>query len=106
VTKPADTLYIGIGGHLVAIAADSGDELWRCKLKGSSFVTVSVRSNAVYAGAGGELFCVDPSSGEIRWKNRLSGLGLGVIAFDDASYLSVTAAVVAAKNAAAASAAT
>ena len=60
-TRPADTLYIGIGGHLVAIAAGSGEELWRCKLKRSSFVTISVRPNAVYAAAGGELFCVDPS---------------------------------------------
>jgi len=92
VTKSADTLYIGIGGHLVAIAASSGEELWRCKLKGSSYVTVSVRPNAVYAGASGELFCVDPSSGRIRWQNRLPALGRGVIAFGDASTISVAAA--------------
>lgn len=98
--KPADTLYIGIGGHLVAIAAASGEERWRCKLKRSSFVTISVRPNAVYAGAGGELFCVDPSSGRIRWQNRLTGLGLGVIAFGDASTISVAAAAVAAEEAA------
>jgi hypothetical protein len=100
VTKPADTLYIGIGGHLVAIAAASGEELWRCKLKRSSFITIAVRQNAVYAGAAGELFCVDPSSGRIRWQNRLTGLGLGVIAFGDASSISVTAAAVAADEAA------
>ena len=99
-TKLADTLYIGIGGHLVAIAASSGEELWRCKLKRSSFITVSVRPNAVYAGAAGELFCVDPSSGQIRWQNGLPGLGLGVIAFSDASSTSVTAAAVAAEEAA------
>jgi outer membrane protein assembly factor BamB len=91
-TRSTDTLYIGIGGHLVAIAASSGEELWRCKLKGSSYVTISVRPNAVYAGAAGELFCVDPSSGEIRWQNRLTGLGRGVIAFGDASSISVAAA--------------
>ena len=93
-TKSADTLYIGIGGHLVAIAASSGEELWRCKLKGSSYVTVSVRPTAVYASASGELFCVDPSSGRIRWQNRLPGLGRGVIAFGDASSISVVAAAV------------
>ena len=90
--KSANTLYIGIGGHLVAIAASSGEELWRCKLKGSSYVTVSVRPTAVYAGAAGELFCVDPSSGQIRWQNRLPALGRGVIAFGDASSISVAAA--------------
>lgn len=94
--KSANTLYIGIGGHLVAIAASSGEELWRCKLKGSSYVTVSVRPTAVYAG---ELFCVDPSSGRIRWQNRLPTLGLGVIAFGDASSIIVTAAAVTAEAA-------
>jgi outer membrane protein assembly factor BamB len=98
----ADTLYLGIGGHLVAVAASSGEELWRCKLKGSSYVTISVRPTAVYAGASGELFCVDPSSGQIRWQNRLPALGRGVIAFGDASTISVAAA--AADDAAAAGA--
>jgi outer membrane protein assembly factor BamB len=101
-TKVADTLYIGIGGHLVAIKAASGEELWRCKLKRSGFITIAVRPNAVYAGAGGELFCVDPSSGRIRWQNGLTGLGLGVIAFGDESSISVTAAAMAAREDAAA----
>ena len=101
--KSADTLYIGIGGHLVAIAASSGEELWRCKLKGSSYVTISVRPTAVYAGAAGELFCIDPSSGRIRWQNRLPALGRGVIAFGDASSISVAAAADEAEAAASAS---
>ena len=101
--KSADTLYIGIGGHLVAVAASSGEELWRCKLKGSSYVTVSVRRTAVYAGAAGELFCVDPSSGRIRWQNRLPALGRGVIAFGDASSISAVAAAADDAEAAAAS---
>ena len=105
-TKPTESLYIGIGGHLVAIAAASGEELWRCELKGSSFVTVSVHPTAVYAGAAGELFCIDPSSGRIRWQNRLKGLGRGVIAFSDSSSISVTAAARAAQEAAAAAGAT
>jgi outer membrane protein assembly factor BamB len=94
VNKPAETLYIGIGGYLVAIAASSGEELWRSKLKGSSYVTISVHPKAVYAGAAGELFCIDPSSGQIRWQNKLPGLGRGVIAFGDASSISVAAAAV------------
>jgi outer membrane protein assembly factor BamB len=99
--KPPEVIYIGIGGHVVAISALSGEERWRCKLKRSSFITLLVQPNAVYAGAAGELFCIDPSSGTIRWQNRLNGLGTGVIAFNAASTASVLAAAVAAAQAAA-----
>jgi outer membrane protein assembly factor BamB len=83
--RHGDTVYIGIGGHLVAIAAVSGEELWRQKLKRASFVTISVQPDAVYAGASGELFCLDPATGSIRWQNRLPGLGMGLITFGESS---------------------
>lgn len=97
--RRGDTLYIGIGGHVVAIAALSGEELWRQKLKRSSYVTISVQPDAVYAGASGEIFCLDPTTGTIRWQNRLPGLGMGLVTFADAS------AAVAASDAEAAAAA-
>ena len=100
--KSADVLYIGIGSHLVAINPSSGEELWRTKLKGSSFITLCVKPNAIYAGAAGELFCIDPSTGSIRWKNRLVGLGNGLISFSDASTAAMVAAIAAAQAAAAA----
>ena len=98
-------LYIGLGGHVVAIDRTTGSEIWRCKLRSSSFVTISVEPDAIYAGANGELFCVDPSTGSIRWHNRLKGLGISVVAFDGSSAPSVAAAIRAAQAAAAGGAA-
>jgi outer membrane protein assembly factor BamB len=77
----AGPMVIGVGGHAVRIDADTGAELWRTKLKTSSFVTVTVEDARVYAGAGGELFCLDLRSGELLWRNKLKGLGYGVVAF-------------------------
>ena len=57
-----DVIYIGIGGHIVAIQASNGQELWRTKLRRASFVTVSVRRNAVIGGAAGHLYCLDPAT--------------------------------------------
>src|ERR1700737_1487388 len=100
--KPADRLYLGIGGHVLAVNAMTGEEIWRCKLKRSSFVTLSVQPNAIYAGAAGQLLCVDPATGTIRWQNRLDGLGTGLIAFYDATTAVLFgAAIIAAQSAAA-----
>lgn len=77
-------LYIGIGSHVVALHPSSGEEIWRTKLKSSSYVTVCALNGAVYAGAGGELFCLNAQSGEIVWHNKLKGLGHGLIAFASA----------------------
>jgi outer membrane protein assembly factor BamB len=98
--KSTDVLYIGVGGHVVALSATTGEEIWRCKIKRASFVTIAVKSNAIYAGANGELFCIDPSTGSIRWRNTLSGLGMGLISFSDSSTSAVFAAALAAAQAA------
>lgn len=94
-SRKSDVLHIGVGAHVVAIQMSSGEELWRTKLKGASFVTVHREGDMLFAGAGGELFCLDPSSGEIRWHNKLKGLGLGLVAFTS-SDLSASAAAAAA----------
>jgi putative pyrroloquinoline-quinone binding quinoprotein len=98
-------LYIGLGGHVLAIDRATGAEIWRCKLRSSSFVTISVEADAIYAGANGELFCIDPSTGTVRWHNRLKGLGLSVVAFGGSGEATTAAAVQAAQAAAAAAAA-
>jgi hypothetical protein len=78
-------LFIGVGGHLVAVDPATGAETWRTKLKAASFVTVFVSNGRVFAGAGGELFCVDPATGHVIWRNRLPRLGTGVVAFPGSS---------------------
>ena len=80
-SRKSDVVYVGVGSHIVAIHATSGEELWRTKLKTSTFVTVAMEGDKLYAGAGGELFCLEPSSGQIVWHNKLKGLGLGIVAF-------------------------
>lgn len=81
-TRPdTGVLVLGIGGHAVALDPQAGTELWRTKLKASSFVTVHVVGALVFAGAGGEVFCLDARSGDILWRNKLEGLGYGLVAF-------------------------
>lgn len=99
-----DLLVIGVGGHAVAIDPETGTELWRTKLKTSSFITVYPAGPRVFAGAGGELFCLDAASGNILWHNKLRGLGLGVVAFSSSTDTVVTAALQAQRAAAAAAA--
>jgi outer membrane protein assembly factor BamB len=96
-----DILYIGLGSHVAAIQASTGQEIWRTKLKwGASYTTVSVRPEGLFAGASGHLFCLDPATGAIRWHNKLEGLGSGLIAFSDAEFPVIAAASAAAAAAA------
>ena len=96
-----DILYIGIGSHVAAIQASTGQEIWRTKLKwGSSYTTVSVRPEGIFAGASGHLFCLDPATGAIRWQNKLEGLGVGLIAFSDSEFTAQASAAAAAAHAA------
>ncbi|HYW51710.1 MAG TPA: PQQ-binding-like beta-propeller repeat protein [Gemmatimonadaceae bacterium] len=97
-----EVLVIGVGSHVVGIDAKTGFELWRTKLKNSSYVTVSRTGDRVHAGAGGELFCLDARTGELLWHNKLKGLGLGIVAFanDFASVLAAQQAAAAAATAA------
>ena len=85
-------LYIGVGGYVVAVDPSSVTELWRTRLKMSSFVTVWQSGDRIYAGAGGELFCLAPS-GDVLWRNRLKGLGTGIVAFANSGEIAAGAAL-------------
>lgn len=101
--RARDRLFLGVGGHVVAIDPATGDEIWRTRLKGTTITTVWSDGNRVYGGAQGELFCLEATSGSLLWHNRLKGLGMGIVAFPGSS-LEAAAAVAAAQAAAAASA--
>ena len=91
-------LFIGVGGHAVAIDNRTGEELWRTKLKSSaSFVTITLIDGLLLAGASGELFCLNPKGGEILWHNKLKGLGHGLIAFAGSELAASAAAMQAAQ---------
>ena len=100
-SKSSGSLFIGIGGHVVAIDRARGTEIWRTKLKASSYVTICQSGAKLYAGANGTLFCLDPATGNILWKNGLKGLGLGIIAFGGSDEIVSGAALIASEQAAA-----
>jgi outer membrane protein assembly factor BamB len=100
-SRSGSTLYLGVGGHVVAVDAATGEELWRTKLKMTTLTTVWTDGQRVYAGAQGELFCLDASAGNILWHNPLKGLGRGLVAFPG-SGPEAAAAIAAAQAAAAA----
>lgn len=75
------SVVIGVGGHVVALDPSDGRELWRTRLKNTSFVTILPAGNRVFAGAGGEAFCLDSATGAILWRNTLKGLGINVVSF-------------------------
>lgn len=79
-----ERIFLGIGGHVVALNRFDGRELWRTKLGGmwsSGFVTsVTLLDDRLYATSNGEITCLDPRTGEVKWHNGLSGLGTGFIA--------------------------
>ena len=79
----SEALYIGINGHVVAIATQDGRELWRTPLETGKFFSATGHQDVcllehegqVLAGCQGHLFCLDAGSGHILWRNELKGLG-------------------------------
>jgi outer membrane protein assembly factor BamB len=99
--RARDRLFLGVGGHVVAIDPATGDEIWRTRLKSTTVTTVWSDGKRVYGGAQGELFGLDAASGNLLWHNKLKGLGMGIVAFPGSSLEAAAAA--AAQAAAAAS---
>lgn len=107
-----EILYAGIAGHVVAIDAVTGDEVWRQKLpKASGVMSMLLKGDFLYVGAGGYVYCLDRYLGELRWKNDLKRLGWEAVLLTlegatsqsaDASLVAATAAAAAAQAAASA----
>jgi len=95
---------LGIGGCVLAVDPATGTEIWRRRLRGSDFVTVSWAGRQILAGTGGELFCLDVSDGQILWHNKLRGLGTGIICFSSTDEAAALAALEAKRKSAAAAA--
>ena len=76
--KPAQLVFIGIKGSVVALDRATGQQVWATHLKGSDFVNVVVQDGAVLASCYGEIFCLDPLTGVGMWHNPLKGFGRGL----------------------------
>ncbi len=77
-TKPADLVFIGIKGSVVALNRSTGEQVWAMHLKGSDFVNVVVQDGVILASCRGEVFCLDALTGNGLWHNPLKGFGLGL----------------------------
>jgi outer membrane protein assembly factor BamB len=96
---PRDRIFIGASGHVVALEASTGREVWRTKLRGRGFVNAGLVEARLVAATGGHLFCLDPVTGAILWENELKGLGFGLMSLPGNSTSGVLeAAVVAAER--------
>ena len=90
-----DSLYVGIRGHVVRVRKRDGEELWRTKLKGGSYVNVVVEPEGLFAYTQGVLYALDALSGAIRWENGLRGLGYGHAILASANQTPVAVAAIA-----------
>jgi len=97
-----DSLYLGIRGHVVRVRKRDGEEIWRTKLKGGSYVNVVVEPDGLFAYTQGVLYGLDALSGEIRWQNGLPSLGYShaIVASGNQTQVAVTAITQAAERAA------
>ncbi|HET8634740.1 MAG TPA: PQQ-binding-like beta-propeller repeat protein [Gemmatimonadales bacterium] len=77
-SMPADLLYAGVRGHVVALDKGTGKERWRTKLKGAEFVHLVSDARLLYASTRGNVFALDPATGAILWQNPMKGLGFGL----------------------------
>ena len=97
-----DSLYLGIRGHVVRVRKRDGEEIWRTKLKGGSYVNVVVEPDGLFAYTQGILYSLDVLSGEIRWQNGLPSLGFShaIVASANQTQVAVAAITQAAERAA------
>jgi len=79
VQTEGDRIFLGAKGHLIAIAREGGDELWRTRLGDAWTVLVAAEWPDLYVGLRGEVFRIDPASGDVLWKNRMKGLGYSAL---------------------------
>ena len=90
-----DSLYVGIRGHVVRVRKRDGEELWRTKLKGGSYVNVVVEPDGLFAYTQGVLYALDALTGDIRWENGLPRLGYSHAIMASANQTSVAVAAIA-----------
>lgn len=96
---PEDRLVIGIGGFVVRLDPETGEELWRSRISSSdNSATVAFVGEGLYGAAFGELCRLDPETGEILWRSKLPKLGTGVITFPAGSEAALHAAIAEARR--------
>jgi hypothetical protein len=107
-------VYVGVKHHVLAFDRKSGAAVWATELpakykSAGSFVHVVRDTEGLFATCAGELFALDPKSGAMLWHEPLKGFGTGLVSLatdlGGSTPVSVTAELVARKQAASAAAA-
>ncbi|MBT8486522.1 MAG: PQQ-binding-like beta-propeller repeat protein [Phycisphaerales bacterium] len=76
---PDDLVFVGLRGHVAALARDTGEIVWKWKSpKGSNYCNILLDGDCVLVGIYGYLYCLDAATGALRWHNPLKGFGMGV----------------------------
>lgn len=76
---PIDLLVVvGIRGSVLALNRQSGEIVWKTRLRGADFVNVLLDRDRIHASTCGEVVCLGATAGRLPWHNRLKGLGTGL----------------------------
>lgn len=75
-----DRVYLGTKGHVLAVDASTGVEIWRTTLPfsglaASGVVMIHPDGGYLYVGYAGHAFCLDSTTGKVVWVNELPQLG-------------------------------
>jgi outer membrane protein assembly factor BamB len=80
-------LIIGCNGYVAAILANTGQELWRTKLRDGILggsrgndVSVLIDGEQIFAGCHGRIYALNASDGAVLWQNELKGMGFNEVA--------------------------
>lgn len=76
--QPTEALYLATKRHVVAIAAHSGEEMWRTKLPEADLtgvISLLVKGDRLFAAGHGHVYCLSRATGEVVWSNQLPKLG-------------------------------
>ena len=103
--NPAEFLYVGIRGRVVALRKGDGSIAWTTKLaRGASFAPIVQDGARLFAGSSGEISCLDCETGKLLWHNPLKGFGMGYLAIAGGGFPTSAASAEQAAMAAAAAA--
>jgi outer membrane protein assembly factor BamB len=77
--RDGDTLYVTtMGGDLVAMNPQNGDEKWRGRTHDAVFSTPHVQDGVVYFGSADHyVYATDAKTGDLKWKAETGGAVLG-----------------------------
>ena len=79
-------LVVALGGRVIGIDQQTGNELWRNEMHGGglSWVAIAVTDEYVFSSASAsKIFCINRQTGESPWAAKTTGLGRATILCTD-----------------------